>query len=606
MKKLFTLLLLLIAISYSNVILAQVTESFSNIPTGSSASYQTRIWTGDDGFEWKATRARTDKTINGKAIMIKGTGHLKNNGGSIANGCGTLSFKYRRFFNGNSIMQVFVNGTQYGGDIEVSSTTPETYSEVINDSGDIDIEIKNTTSNKKIGIDDLSWTPYFTSPTLTVSPSTLTGFTYEVGSGPSASQTFDLTGYNLDGTKVTVTGTTNYEVSLDDSNFSGSVDVTYTAPTLNATPIYVRLKAGLAEGTYNGETVTCSDDGSASDKTVTCDGEVTAVPAPICYEEHFDPNGNPGGVPDGWTNNGTSSDGSSSHYGAAANCRALGSGDDIYSPSFNYPETLEFYHDASNGGNDSTATLEYRIGNDGAWTQFYSFQVTTAGKTESIDLTGITTASGATLDSKQYVHFKFLSSFNTWYLDDVVIRGNSCTIPIELMDFTAKRVDDNALIEWSTLSEKNSDYFSVEWSRDGTNFEEIAKIDAAGTSRDKREYRYIHKNPKMGVNYYRLTQYDFDGRSETFYVVSVDFDSKTLDMFIVPNRVENSLRLEFTQSVEDARLHIYNMEGQVVKSYILASGIDAFNFDVSALSSGQYIAKYVNARKTIAKRFVKL
>jgi len=216
-----------------------------------------------------------------------------------------------------------------------------------------------------------------------------------------------------------------------------------------------------------------------------------------------------------------------------------------------------------------------------------------------------------TLSNNQQICFKIYGydadqeNLGRWKFNDIVISGTGA-IPIKLLDFTAKRVDYNALIEWSTLSEKNSDYFSVEWSKDGVNFEEIAKMDAAGTSRDKREYRYIHKNPKMGVNYYRLTQYDFDGRSETFYVVSVDFDSKTLDMFIVPNRVENSLRLEFTQSVEDARLHIYNMEGQVVKSYILASGIDAFNFDVSALSSGQYIAKYVDARKTISKRFVKL
>ena len=89
-------------------------------------------------------------------------------------------------------------------------------------------------------------------------------------------------------------------------------------------------------------------------------------------------------------------------------------------------------------------------------------------------------------------------------------------------------------------------------------------------------------------------------------MVSVVFDTKSLDMAIVPNRVENSLRLEFTKPVEEGRLHIYNMEGQKVKSYVLATGVDAFNFDISGFTAGQYIAKFVDSNKTISKRFVKL
>ncbi len=179
-------------------------------------------------------------------------------------------------------------------------------------------------------------------------------------------------------------------------------------------------------------------------------------------------------------------------------------------------------------------------------------------------------------------------------------------LPITIFTLEAKNINNNTLVTWSTLSEVNNDYFSVEWSTDGLNFEEIAKVAGAGTSRDKREYSFVHKSPKKGVNYYRLTQYDFDGRSKTFNVVSVVFDTKSLDMAIVPNRVENSLRLEFTKPVEEGRLHIYNMEGQKVKSYVLATGVDAFNFDISGFTAGQYIAKFVDSNKTISKRFVKL
>ncbi|ALO17307.1 Extracellular ribonuclease precursor [Salinivirga cyanobacteriivorans] len=117
----------------------------------------------------------------------------------------------------------------------------------------------------------------FCGPNIAASPTSLTGFSYEEGSGPSTSQSFELSGTNLDGSQVAITAPTNYEVSTDNSSFSASVNVSYTAPTLSSTTIYVRLKAGLSIASYNGENVTCSDDGSASDVTITNSGTVTAT-----------------------------------------------------------------------------------------------------------------------------------------------------------------------------------------------------------------------------------------------------------------------------------------------------------------------------------------
>ncbi|MBK8655673.1 MAG: T9SS type A sorting domain-containing protein [Haliscomenobacter sp.] len=112
-------------------------------------------------------------------------------------------------------------------------------------------------------------------PTITASPASLTGFTYNQGSGPSASQSYTLSATNLSPAAgdLTVTGSANYEVSTDNSTFTGSVNVAYTGSALGSTPIYVRLKAGLSAGTYNSETVANSG-GGASTKNVTCSGSV--------------------------------------------------------------------------------------------------------------------------------------------------------------------------------------------------------------------------------------------------------------------------------------------------------------------------------------------
>lgn len=118
-------------------------------------------------------------------------------------------------------------------------------------------------------------------PTLTVTPTTLSNFNYTVGNGPSASQSYTLSGANLSGFpgNITVTGSTNYQVSTNNSTFSNSLQVPYTTATLASTPIYVRLKSGLAVGSYNSETI-ASTGGGATVKNVTVSGSVSPLPIP--------------------------------------------------------------------------------------------------------------------------------------------------------------------------------------------------------------------------------------------------------------------------------------------------------------------------------------
>ncbi len=112
-------------------------------------------------------------------------------------------------------------------------------------------------------------------PELSVSPSTLTGITY-TGAGPSTSKTFDVSGTDLDGANITITGSTNYEVSSDGSTYGPTAIIAAGAGTLSATTAYVRLKSGLSISLYNNETITISGGGAASSVTVDASGSVTA------------------------------------------------------------------------------------------------------------------------------------------------------------------------------------------------------------------------------------------------------------------------------------------------------------------------------------------
>ena len=131
------------------------TETFANIGANSSA-YAVRNWTGDNGVTWTATDARTDQTLNGKAIAFR-TGSVTNTV-PVSGGMGTLTFNYMRVFTGNSTLKVFVNGVQYGGDITVSLTTPTQFSFAVNVTGDVTVELEN--SGNRIIVDDLAWDCY--------------------------------------------------------------------------------------------------------------------------------------------------------------------------------------------------------------------------------------------------------------------------------------------------------------------------------------------------------------------------------------------------------------------------------------------------------------
>jgi hypothetical protein len=115
-------------------------------------------------------------------------------------------------------------------------------------------------------------------PVLAINPAMLSGFTYIVGNGPSLIQSYNISGSDLTGypSNITVTAPIDYELSLNSgSGFVSVLNVAYTSATLISTPIYVRLKSGLAVGAYDSEVI-ANVGGGATTVNVTCSGNVTS------------------------------------------------------------------------------------------------------------------------------------------------------------------------------------------------------------------------------------------------------------------------------------------------------------------------------------------
>ena len=78
-------------------------------------------------------------------------------------------------------------------------------------------------------------------------------------------------------------------------------------------------------------------------------------------------------------------------------------------------------------------------------------------------------------------------------------------------------------MDWTTASEENNDYFTVERSQDGSDFQELYRKDGAGVSTTFLYYFGYDNKPDLGVNYYRLKQTDYDGKYAYSDIESVDF-----------------------------------------------------------------------------------
>jgi hypothetical protein len=113
---------------------------------------------------------------------------------------------------------------------------------------------------------------------VTVSTSALSGFTYEIDNGPSASQSFTVTGVNLSG-PISISAPANYKISSNALMWGGSVNLNPVGGTVAEKIIYVRMDSGLSGGTYSGD-ITISSSGVAN-QSIALSGSVTVPTAPV-------------------------------------------------------------------------------------------------------------------------------------------------------------------------------------------------------------------------------------------------------------------------------------------------------------------------------------
>jgi hypothetical protein len=124
------------------------------------------------------------------------------------------------------------------------------------------------------------------------------------------------------------------------------------------------------------------------------------------------------------------------------------------------------------------------------------------------------------------------------YYFDVYSFSVTCNpmLPIELISFDGYNKSSNNVLTWSTASENNNDYFTIEKSEDGVNWYVIDSVDGSGNSQSIINYNLVDNNYRQVINYYRLRQVDYDGKYELFdKIVMIDNRLKTSNIVKITN-----------------------------------------------------------------------
>ena len=172
------------------------------------------------------------------------------------------------------------------------------------------------------------------------------------------------------------------------------------------------------------------------------------------------------------------------------------------------------------------------------------------------------------------------------------------SLPVELVKFDVAEENSIVRISWTTASEINNDYFTIERSGDAINWKELEQTDGSGNSTQYLDYAIIDPFPLSGTSYYRLKQTDFDGKISVFPPKSVHHDAaKDFDVFPNPAKEKFTIR-NFSEGEYETEL--FSAMGIQVHTPVSTTSGEKI-FDTSQLTSGIYFL-IIRSENEIKKR----
>lgn len=208
---------------------------------------------------------------------------------------------------------------------------------------------------------------------------------------------------------------------------------------------------------------------------------------------------------------------------------------------------------------------------------------------DGTDWTNATVISGATSAGGRVVFTGVDLSAGTYFtLGSANL--NSTPLPVELISFEGRIVQEGNQLTWRTATETNNDHFELERSEDGATFGWLADIAAVGNSQQVTSYVFVDQLPQNGLNYYRLMQVDEDGTFTYSPVVVLNNSRKDKDDCLVRTLESEGLYMLHCAASDRTTLQLISPAGQPIHTAVFG-GSAMLEVDLRRYASGIYFAR---------------
>jgi len=225
--------------------------------------------------------------------------------------------------------------------------------------------------------------------------------------------------------------------------------------------------------------------------------------------------------------------------------------------------------------------------------------------TSNVTTTAVTMFNKAEAFGSNYVLQGTVTSFSTFFFSSAIL----ITLPVNLVSFNGELQGGATLLSWRTASEQQTAHFEIERSLNGTTFENIGTVAAAGNSTTAIDYDYTDNqagNQAAMVIYYRLKIVDIDGNFKYSDIINVSLASIAGKVAVTPNPTDKVAKVTMTASNAGvAKWNIADNSGRVVLqgNNQVQTGNNNFNINVENLAAGLY---YLNVSGPGISQKVKL
>ena len=173
-------------------------------------------------------------------------------------------------------------------------------------------------------------------------------------------------------------------------------------------------------------------------------------------------------------------------------------------------------------------------------------------------------------------------------------------LPVELGVFNSNCTVHEEVFNWTTISEKDFDYFTLEYSYDNFVFQPAGTADAVGNSLTTQYYSYSVARSNDKQKYYRLKMVDKDGEFKYTEIIA----SQNCDDIQLIKQIEQNENHLVINTNRNAKIQIINQIGEIIFNEITINNKCAL--DKGPISTGLYFIQAVdeNGTQEIRKEIV--